>query len=235
MPTWEPMLHSLYSGQSVQLERLAYCLLIAFIVGQLNAWCYMWTHRGMSYSRSFTQALIIITLASSLSMSIVATNVIAAFGLIGGLSMIRFRTVVRDARDSAYVLLSLVCGIGCGFGFYAVAVIGSAVTNAIAIYLHRVGFGSWQSLESLLRMQIEPAALENPAFETLLKRFCRAHSVLSVDETPGAGSGLALCQCAFKVQLRDPECAPDFISALRADFGVSAVRLLVHQENEDVS
>lgn len=235
MPTWEPMLHSLYSGQSVQLERLGYALLIGFIVGQLNAWCYMWTHRGMSYSRSFTQALIIITLVSSLSMSVVATNVIAAFGLLGGLSMIRFRTVVRDARDSAYVLLCLVCGIGCGFGFYSVAIVGSVVTNVVAFYLHRSGFGSWHSLESLLRMQIDRAALENPAFLGLLRRFCRGHSIISVDEVSGAATGAALCQCAFKIQLRDAEAAPDFVSALKSTFRVSAVHLLVHQENEDVS
>ena len=50
-------------------------LLVSFIVGRLNAWCYMWTHRGLSYTRTFTQSLILITMIVDLSMSMVAMNV----------------------------------------------------------------------------------------------------------------------------------------------------------------
>ena len=65
-------------------ERLVLALLVGFIVGQLNAWCYKWTHRGVSYSRTFTQALVLIALIASLSMFLVASNTLIAVGLLGG-------------------------------------------------------------------------------------------------------------------------------------------------------
>jgi len=218
------------------VRRLLYGLLVSFIVGQLNAWCYMWTHRGLSYTRTFTQALILITMIADLSMSMVAMNVIAAFGLLGGLAIIRFRTVVRDTRDTAYVLLCLVCGMACGFGWYTIAVIGSAAANLVSLYLHRTGFGAWRSLESLLRLQVERGAINSALWNEIFHRFCRAYAMVSLDDLgPTREGDPQVCQCSFKLQLRDPERAGELAMALKSAFQVTAVHLLVQQENEEVS
>ena len=58
-------------GQINVIDAVLFAVVIAFIVGQLNAWCYKWTHRGVSYSRSFTQSLILITMVTSVSMALV--------------------------------------------------------------------------------------------------------------------------------------------------------------------
>ena len=217
-------------------ERLVLVLLVAFIVGQLNAWFYRWTHRGVSYTRTFTQAVVLIAIVAALSMSLVAANPVAAIGLLGGMAIIRFRTVVRDARDTTYVLLSLVCGMAAGFGFYLTAVIGSLVANGVAFYLHHTGFGAWHVRDSLLQFQVAASALSSTEFDVLLSEFCRRHSVISVDEVPVADpGGESMCQCGYKVRLRDPERGPDLVSALKRSFGIDAVHLLVEQENEEVA
>ena len=223
-----------YPSQLV--ERLVLALLIAFIVGQLNAWCYRWTHRGVSYSRTFTQALVLIAIVAALSMSLVASNMLVAVGLLGGLAIIRFRTVVRDARDTAYVFLCLICGMAAGFGFYGTAVIGAVVANLVAIYLHGSGFGAWRAADSLLRFEISASALSSAAFDSLLSRYCRRFSVISVDESPVPGlAGEATCQCAYKIRLRDPERGPDLVSALKRTFQIVAIHLLVEQEYEEIA
>jgi len=216
--------------------RLVLAMLIAFIVGQMNAWCYIWTHRGVSYSRTFTHALVLISVISAMSMSLVAVNVVAAFGLIGGMAIIRFRTAVRDARDTTFVLLCLVCGLAVGFGYYAAAIIGAVATNLVSLYLYGTNFGSRHAADSLLRFQIETAALQSPEFGDILNRFCRRHSVLSVDETPLLGPGeLERCQLAYKIRLRDPNRAGELVDALKKGCRINAVQLLVHQENEEVA
>ena len=217
-------------------ERFILALLIAFIVGQLNAWCYKWTHRGVSYSRTFTQALVLISIIAAVSMSLVASNALVAIGLLGGLAIIRFRTVVRDARDTSYVFLCLICGMAAGFGFYGAAVLGALAANAVAIYMHVTAFGAWHAPDSLLRFQIEASALDSGSFDALLARFCRRHSVISVDESPGPGpSGEATCQCAYKVRLRDREQGPNLVAALKKAFRIDAIHLLVEQENEEIA
>ncbi|MCH7700518.1 MAG: DUF4956 domain-containing protein [Planctomycetes bacterium] len=217
-------------------ERLILSLLIAFIIGQLNAWCYKWTYRGVSYSRTFTHALILITIVAAMSMSLVASNALVAVGLLGGLAIIRFRTVVRDARDTAYVFLCLICGMAAGFGFHGTAIIGAVVANLVAGYLHLTAFGAWHAADSLLRFQIKASALDGSVFQSLLARFCRRFSVISVDEsrTPGP-AGEPMCQCAYKVRLRDPERGPDLVAALKAALEIQAVHLLIDQQQEEVA
>ena len=218
------------------VERLILALLIAFVIGQLNAWCYRWTHRGVSYSRTFTQALVLITIIAALSMSLVASNSLVAVGLLGGLAIIRFRTVVRDSRDTAYVFLSLICGMAAGFGFHGTAVVGALAANLVAGYLHVTAFGAWHSTDSLLRFQIPVSALNSGAFEKLMNRFCRRVSVVSVDESPTREpGGEAVCQCAYKVRLRDPEHGPDLVAGMKEAFQVAAIHLLIEQEYEEVS
>ncbi|MHC4064913.1 MAG: DUF4956 domain-containing protein [Planctomycetota bacterium] len=223
-------------AQGSPAERLVLGLLVAFIVGQLNAWFYKWTHHGLSYSRSFTQALILISMVAALSMSLIVTSVIAALGLLGGLAIIRFRTVVRDARDTAYVFICLVCGMAAGFGYYAAALIGSAAANLVALYLHKTEFGAWRALDSLLQFQVAASAMRSGAFEAVLARFCRQHAVISVDELPGARpEGEPACQCAYRVRLRNPEQGPDLVAALKKEFRIDAVHLLVEQEHEETA
>jgi hypothetical protein len=230
------LFHPLQIPQSQMAERFLLALLAAFVIGTLNAWCYKWTQRGVSYSRTFTQALILIAIIAAISMSLVASNALVAVGLLGGLAIIRFRTVVRDARDTAYVFLCLICGMAAGFGYTGTAVIGALFANLVALYLHVTGFGAWHAADSLLRFQINASALDGGAFDAVLSRFCRRFSAISVDESPALGEAdEPVCQCAYKVRLRDPEQGPDLVAALKATFDVEAVHLLIEQEYEEVA
>ena len=217
-------------------DHLMLALLVGFIVGQLNGWCYKWTHRGVSYSRTFTQALVLISIVAALSMSLVASNALIAVGLLGGLAIIRFRTVVRDARDTAYIFLCLICGMAAGFGFYGTAVAGALVANLAAVYLHATGFGAWYARDNLLRFQSDVSSLKGGAIEQLLTEFCRRHSVISVDESPAsAPDGEPTCQCAYKIRLNDPEEGPELVAALKDRLRIHAIHLLIDQEHEEVA
>ncbi len=217
------------------LEQLLLALLLAFILGQLNAWVYKWTHRGVSYTRTFTHAIVLIAVITAISMAVVSSSLIAAFGLLGALAIIRFRTIVRDARDTAYIFLTLVCGMAVGFGYYTVAIVGAVMANLVAIYLHLTGFGAWRSCESLLRFEIDAAVLDDGALQRVLSQYCGRHAVVSIDESgfgpPGSESR---CQCAYKVRLRDPDDGPSLVQALKVKLHTSAVHLLMETENEDV-
>lgn len=236
MSAFEDMFPWLGASYNGGMPALLHALLIAFIVGQLNAWGYMWTHRGVSYSRSFTQALVLVCIISALSIAVIRTNVFAAFGLLGGLAIIRFRTVVRDTRDSVYVLLSLVVGMAAGLEFYSAAIIGTVLANLVSFYLFQTGFGSWHSLDSLLRFQTSAEMLDSDAFKSVLRQYCRKSAIVSVDEAPFPGTdGARLSQCAYRVRLKNAQRANELVVALKSAIGVSAVHFLVLQENEDVA
>src|SRR5687767_3955743 len=79
-------------------------LLVAFGAGQVIAWVYMLTHSGLSYSRSFVNALIIMPTIVSLVMTVLSNNLITAFGMMAVFAIVRFRNILRDTLDTVYVL-----------------------------------------------------------------------------------------------------------------------------------
>jgi hypothetical protein len=230
------LLESLSGSEATSAEAVAFNLLVAFIVGQFNAWFYKWTHNGITYSRTFTQALILITLIATLSMMLIMTAPIAAFGLLGGMAIIRFRTVVRDARDSVYVLLCLVCGMAIGMNLPLLGVIGAVAANFIAWYLHGTGFGGWRSVDSVLRLQIDSNGYDKSSIQKLLNQFCRRTLLVSVDESPSmTPNGAGVLQCVFKLRLRNPEDGAMLVRTLRSSETVRFVNLLVDPEREEVN
>jgi len=84
-------------------EAVLLSLLLAFVLGQVLAWVYYFTHSGLSYSRSFVQSLIVITVVVAMVMAVIGTSFITAVGLMGALAIIRFRNIIKDTRDIAFI------------------------------------------------------------------------------------------------------------------------------------
>ena len=95
---------------------LAMCVsaLLAYVLAHV----YRHTHRGTSYSQSFLVTLFIMSVATAVVMLIIGSNIARAFSLVGALSVIRFRTAVKDARDTGYLFAAMIAGMGCGTQFY---------------------------------------------------------------------------------------------------------------------
>src|SRR4030042_1814867 len=102
-------------------------LLLAFVLGQVIAWVYYITHSGLSYSRSYVQSLILIAVVVSMVMAVIGNNIITAFGLMGALAIIRFRNVLQDTRDIAFIFCALVVGMAAGSQRYLTAILGTIV------------------------------------------------------------------------------------------------------------
>jgi len=83
------------TGAGFSVQDILLSLLLAFVLGQTLAWVYYYTHSGLSYSKSFVQSIILITVVVSMVMSTIAGSFIIAVGLMGALSIIRFRNIIK--------------------------------------------------------------------------------------------------------------------------------------------
>jgi hypothetical protein len=117
-------------------------LLLAFGCGHIIAWVYMLTHSGLSYSRSFVNSLIIMPVIVSLVMMVLSNNLITAFGMMAVFAVVRFRNILRDTLDTAYVLTVIVIGMATGSQKFASAVLGCLLMAVALIYLWYTSFGS---------------------------------------------------------------------------------------------
>lgn len=117
---------------------------------------YRYTHRGTSYSQSYMVTLFAMAVCTAVVMMIIGSNIARAFSLVGALSIIRFRTAVKDPRDTAYLFAAMVAGMGCGTGFYLAAISMTAFICVLMIVLHAIDFGLKQRLEQIVRLTYNP-------------------------------------------------------------------------------
>ncbi|MEK9199963.1 DUF4956 domain-containing protein [Ureibacillus sp. 179-F W5.1 NHS] len=106
---------------------------LAFLIGLFIYYIYKKTFNGVIYSHSFNISLMIMTLATALVIMGISQNVLLSLGMVGALSIVRFRTPIKDPMDLMYLFWSIVAGILCGAGFIPLVVIGSIVIGAVIV------------------------------------------------------------------------------------------------------
>ena len=107
--------------------------LVAALIGVVIFMSYKLTHTGSAYSARFNVSLLMLAMVTTLVMSVIGNNVALSLGMVGALSIVRFRTAVKDPRDTAYIFWCISVGICCGVSEYRVAVAGSAVIFVLLV------------------------------------------------------------------------------------------------------
>ncbi|WP_047983394.1 DUF4956 domain-containing protein [Ornithinibacillus californiensis] len=113
-------------------------LLAATVIAFAIFISYWYTHVGTAYSRKFNVSLITLTILTATVMMVIGNNIALSLGMVGALSIVRFRTAIKDSRDTTYIFWTIIAGIGCGAGFYLVATVGTIVVFIILLFLGRV-------------------------------------------------------------------------------------------------
>lgn len=94
---------------------------------------YRVSHSGPVYSERFNVSIVMLTLVTTLVMNVIGSNIALSLGMVGALSIVRFRTAIKDPRDTAYIFWGIAVGICCGVSDYLIAGIGSALIFAFLI------------------------------------------------------------------------------------------------------
>ena len=110
-------------------------ILMAALLGFLIFVSYFISHRGTIYSKKFNASLVVLTVLTGTVMTVIGNNIALSLGMVGALSIVRFRTAVKDSRDTVYIFWTVIVGICCGVGDYAVAAIGSGVAFVVLLVL----------------------------------------------------------------------------------------------------
>jgi len=214
---------------TLNFERAMLGLLLAFVLGQLAAWVYIYTHAGISYSRTFVQSIVLLTIIVALAMMVIGNNIVIAFGLIGALAVIRFRNILKDTRDTAFIFFALVVGMATGTGSYPLAVFGTLLFCLILLYLHWSYFGSRHTGDGFVRFQIEVGKVSRGLLHAILNRYCRSiHLVSQRFQESNRG------ELAYRLTIRDPARADQLVDELQHVEGVSHVTFVLHEEQAEV-
>lgn len=123
---------------TLSLEDIILHIAISALLGIVIYLSYYFSHAGGVYSKKFNISLITLTVLTATVMTVIGNNIALSLGMVGALSIVRFRTAIKDSRDTVYIFWTIIVGICCGVGDYVVAIVGSAVVFLILLIFGRV-------------------------------------------------------------------------------------------------
>ena len=205
-------------------------LLLSTFLGQSIAWVYQRTHHGLSYSRGFTQSLVLLTLGASLLIHVIGDSLVTAFGLLGALAIVRFRNVLKDTRDTVFVLMSLILGMATGTQRFVIAIVGASVLLAVVMYLHAISFGARDEFDGHVtyRLTADPDGSIRAKVESILALFCQVIRPVTMHDM---GDSVEVISA---VRLRDPERGSEMVEHLRSLPGVGEASIVVRDAHVEM-
>jgi len=203
------------------LPTIIFNILFAFLIGFIVAHFYKKTHKGLSYSASFTFTLVLLTVAGSILMMIVGNSLARAFSLFGAFSIIRFRTAVKDTKDIAFVFITLILGMAVGTNNYTIAVISTALLMTGVVLMTKKRFGDINYIDHLLTLHF-PA---NQSTDKLIKVFLKnltSHQLVNLTSFQQQKE----TEMSYNIKLKQNISPTDFLNQLKKIKGADKIRLV---------
>jgi len=197
-------------------------LCLALLLGAVVAWIYRRTRKSAEISSSFPVTLVLLSILIAMVTQVIGDNVARAFSLVGALSIVRFRTVVRDTQDTAYVIFAVVVGMAVGAKDLWVGVIGIGVVG-IAAYLmmKRAKVFSAAQPAFLLSLRVGLGLDLDKVLGATLDGHLQERELISVG-TAKQGVSLAVI---YETRLRPSSSADELVKALNRIEGIQSVEL----------
>jgi uncharacterized membrane protein YhiD involved in acid resistance len=197
---------------------------IALICGLLVALFYRLT-KEREYSATFVNSLVALSMITTIVITVIGNNLARAFGLVGALSIIRFRMGVKDMNDIVFIFFSLAVGMAAGVGLLVTAFTGAIFIGTVAVLLSRFHSDSPKAREFILQFSFTPP--ESPVeqgrpYRAVLTTYCRRYELIRVKPTKGGDT----VKLSFLVDLRDKDQEEDLVRELGHISGVKRIDLI---------
>jgi uncharacterized membrane protein YhiD involved in acid resistance len=216
-------------GDTITLVQAAIAVVGSFLLSLIMVYVYRETHRGTSYSQSFAQTLVIMCTVVSIIMLIIGSNIARAFSLVGALSIIRYRTAIKEPRDVAFVFMVMAIGMACGTKFYDVAVVFTLLMCGIIFFMSRFNIGAKPFSEIILKMVVDKDLDYHKAFDEVFFTHLQSHALLSVD-----AAGEDALELVYSIQMKKAATERHLLDSLQKPTGCRRVSLLKGLQNINV-
>jgi len=201
-------------------------MVVAFICGLLISIIYRWTYSGPTYSVTYLNSLIVLSMITSIVIMVIGNNLARAFGLVGAMSIIRFRTAIKDTQDIVFIFFSLAVGMAAGVGMHLIALFGVLLIGAVFIVLSKTQFAYPLRKELLVQFSYKSGSEGETPYLTVFKKYCKSSSLINVKAIGGKGN----IEISYYVHLHQKDQSKEFVSELKNIPGIDYVNLLFDEE-----
>ena len=167
------------NSMNLSFEQICLNIIVSAVLGFLIFVSSMISHAGTIYSKKFNASLVILATLTGTVMTVIGNNIALSLGMVGALSIVRFRTAIKDSRDTVYIFWAIIVGICSGVGDYTVALAGSIVTFVVILI-----FGLIKSDERMLLIIRGQRSKQND-IQGMVFRFLKHKAILRVRNSDG--------------------------------------------------
>lgn len=125
---------------SISVGQMLLSLIVAFIIGLFIVYIYKKTYTGVVYSKSFSLCIILLAMITSMIIRTISSNLALSLGMVGALSIVRFRTAVKEPVDTAFMFWGITAGIMSGAGLYLISVVSAVMIGLLFLISYSMGF-----------------------------------------------------------------------------------------------
>ena len=209
------------SGLGQVIANMAIALLCGFLVSLL----YRRTYQGPGYSTTFVSSIAPLSMITALVIMVIGNNLARAFGLVGALSIIRFRTAIKDTQDIVFIFFALAVGMAAGVGLPLSAVVGTLFIG-LGIFVSRANCAFPRRHNHLLWLSLSVSEEEEELYLPLLEKHCKQYKLINMKSIKNGD----LVKLSFYVYLKDQAKSRQLVQELGRVAGVSRVNLFFDKE-----
>lgn len=173
-------------------------IVLSFVLALVIGSVYKFTHRGVAYSQSYVQTLVLMAMVVGIVMLIIGSNIARAFTLVGALSIVRFRNAIKETRDVGYIFFAMAIGMACGTRFYLLAVVATGVISALLWAMDYYNFFAKAAAAQLLKVRLPSDLPYATLFEGVFARYLNRYDLVAM-ETVQAGT---LTELVYSVEAK---------------------------------
>ncbi len=201
---------------------------VAMLCGITIALLYKYTYKGLNYSASFTISIIMLTMITAIVIMVIGNNLARAFGMVGAMSIIRFRTAVKDASDIMFIFFALAIGLAAGVKLYSVAIVGTLFVGSVFLVVTRFRFALPQNREFLMQITAKGDQVPENPFVDIFRQYCRRQKLVNV-KTIGQDPD-EIMEFSYYIKLKDEQRGSNLVSDIRKLAGVKSVNLFFDED-----
>jgi len=211
---------------TVSLQDAILNLFIAFLCGIIISIFYRKSYNGPGYQASYVNSLILLVIVTSIVIMVIGNNLARAFGLVGAMSIIRFRTAVKETMDIIYIFFALAIGMAVGVSLYGLALFSSVFIGIITLVLARTNFSTPVKSDLLLQFTFKVNGDDTKAYNNIIDKYCRRSKLINA-KTLGESNMMEL---SYYLGFRDKTKSTNFVRELKKVEGVQQVNLFFDEE-----
>jgi hypothetical protein len=203
---------------SVSIGNIILSLIVSFIISLFIIYIYKKTYTGVIYSKTYALCMVLLAMVTSLIIRTISSNLALSLGMVGALSIIRFRTAVKEPVDTSFMFWAITAGIMSGAGLYIVAIIASLALGLLYFVCYLLGFRVSSKYLFVIRYKDEAEITVNKLLEYIDKYKVKSKTISN-----------NVCELTFEVSIKNNDMS--ILKKAEAIDGVVSASIISYQND----